>query len=531
MKTTSIKMYYQNSCTRSHPTRCLEEEGPNNIVMAQRRAARSIAELEALVQRGKLSEDGKNWLIQAIDPFHDTQLPVLEGWPDQETIPSLVRCIKKSFNISRPTDIPAGQNWDCHIISWPWLNQIDFWDIVSRENNVLGAPAGGVNTHLHGGVQAYGTLAGADWSPTLSPTLGVAQLDPEFQKGVTRVVGMGFEVENTTAQLNLQGISYHWKMPQQRGTNQSNYLFPAGDLSGQYAHPYAVTGAAYRCPPRNSNSATLISGTRSWKAAAGNYTVVPFVGPTNPPQSVGYVQPIIDKAVHDDGINSGQAALPDINSSELLVPKVHGMHEVGGVPICAANKIYPIHMCGSIYAGLSSESSLTVRVNIYVETFPGPAELNDLTLATPSAPYDPLALQLFSECMGHMAVSTQLKNNPLGEYFAEAISDIANYAAPWLDAAGLPLGGVIARSVGKMANRYATAPNYNTPGSPKPQARGPPPPPNMTQAEEIRKLRMELRKRNAEARQKAGYKALPAPKPKLQLTAKKTPSQNKFPKK
>jgi len=248
-------------------------------------------------------------------------------------------------------------------------------------------------------------------------------------------------------------------------------LYPGFFVTGSsgYDFPYTFSGMQYRSPPKNTSEADLISGTLSWPAKEGCYTVMPFIGPNNPPQTVSYVQPIIDFDVHDDEINNGYGSDPFINQNSILIPAIPTQET--NIPYLPANKMFPIHTAGSIFAGLSPETTLTVRVNYYVETFPGMAELNDLTLATPSAPYDPLALKIFSEVMGNMAVSTMLKNNPMGEYFAEVVKTIADFAAPILDIAGIPWGGMAARGVSKIASHYMAPPNSNYRSNKKDQNR------------------------------------------------------------
>jgi len=427
--------------------------------MSKARASRSLNEMKELVAEGKLTQTGCDWLTQAIDPFHDQQLPTLEGWPDAEVAPSLVRCVKKSFTISKPQSVTSG-TWDAHIIAWPWQHKRRFWDIESRVMNSLGTPQGGRTVQYNiGGVQAFGTFTGTDLSPTTSPTLGQTFPDVDFHTGSTRLVAMGVEIENTTSQLNVQGIGFHWKMAQPGAGTQSNWHFVEGSLdTDSPAHNF--TGEMYRCPPRNTDTAMLLPGTRSWVAKEGSYTVVPFVGPVNPPQTVSYIQPVLDLAVHDEAVFQESEDSAEFETHLLVPVQEEGI--LGGFT-SPANKIFPIHMCGSIYAGLSLETTLTIRVNYYIETFPRPYEPRDLTLATPSAPYDPLALQLFAECMGNMAVATQLKNNPLGEYFAEAIKNVADFAEPLLEISGIPYAGLAARTASKLASMYMAPPNSNGP--------------------------------------------------------------------
>lgn len=122
--------------------------------------------------------------------MHDNQLGNLCGWPDLVSTASVVRCIKQSLPVSMPTGF-SGTTWDCHVVAWPWLANLDF-NTFTRANNVkavAGTIAGG-----HGGVCAFAVQPGASLSLPTSTQLGKIVLDQEYSKGSGRILGMGVEI-------------------------------------------------------------------------------------------------------------------------------------------------------------------------------------------------------------------------------------------------------------------------------------------------------------------------------------------------
>jgi len=59
------------------------------------RVSRGERILHQLVDKHALSQEGYEAVIAAVDPMHDRPIKDLQGWPDLESTPSVVRCIKK----------------------------------------------------------------------------------------------------------------------------------------------------------------------------------------------------------------------------------------------------------------------------------------------------------------------------------------------------------------------------------------------------------------------------------------------------
>lgn len=430
--------------------------------MSINRVTRGERILEMMSKRGAITETGKDFLIAAVDPMHDKQLASLEGWPDVETSGSIVRCIKQSIPLASP--FPTG-NWDAQIFLWPWLEELPF-DKHGRNNNTIqGNPL--LGSQLFGGVQVFATQT--DFSNLAGLGYKTVTLDPTYTSGASRVIGLGIEVTNTTASLYKQGQVTVYRQSQSHNEPSTYNLLPdspatriATSFSGQFI----------RRPPETLAEAMLIPGSRNWKAEDGCYLVAPFVGQDNPPCLVDYNQPVIYASTAGEDLTSPVGG----NTVDLWIPVFNSngaTQPAGQFPV----RLYDLHSPGCIFSGLSQQTTLTLTVNVYVETFPTPAERDILVLATPSAAYDPVALELFSQALGSLPVGVPADMNGLGDWFAGVVSDFSKMISPVATAIGGPMLGEVARGVGAVADHYRTPPTPQTRPAVRNKQKKPGPPP------------------------------------------------------
>jgi len=138
-------------------------EGLNSLSIMTSKTVRAEKLLDKLVRERKLTNKGKDWLIGAIDPFHDTDFTPA-GWPDVNNAPSLVQLVKQTITVSRPpTLLPLGTTWDLHIYNTPFFCKHP----VTGKTNISGAnmqiPILGVPTStLWGGIMAVAGHTGSE---------------------------------------------------------------------------------------------------------------------------------------------------------------------------------------------------------------------------------------------------------------------------------------------------------------------------------------------------------------------------------
>lgn len=74
--------------------------------------------LDTLVLHKKLSPSGRNWLLSALDPFHDYQHDI-SGYPDADGGLSTVQSYVASAQVSKPSGTTG--TWDCQVVNLPFM--------------------------------------------------------------------------------------------------------------------------------------------------------------------------------------------------------------------------------------------------------------------------------------------------------------------------------------------------------------------------------------------------------------------------
>ncbi len=417
------------------PGKILVEGGFKNLNM--NRVTRGEKLLSEMVNQDKLSPSGRDWLIGSMDPFHDTQLKNLTGWPDMETGASVVRCVKNSIQISKPAGLAAG-NWDMHVVMWPMLTNNGgtscSMSLNTRTQNVVNGPAYPVivNNQIVGGVQVYGTPPNGNLD-ILAPGgagntnyISTVNLNTVYTQGAGRLIGIGFEVHNTTAELTRQGSCTVYR---QQACSRDPETFLMNN-AGTTPYSGAFSGVPVRYPPRNASEAVLLAGGRTWESEKGCYVVGAFNSIENPAFPASTTQPYILTSGNEDYDGTLNGA-----SMYVAVPK----NVIGGQPVLNPQRVHPIHLSGAIFNGCSETSTFQLNVNYIYEAFPGLGEVDLVPLANPSCQYDPCALEIYSRVISYMPVGVPVDMNGMGEWFLDAVGKAAQFVGPLLTQAPHPI--------------------------------------------------------------------------------------------
>jgi len=412
--------------------------------------------MNKLVDEGTISSTGKDWLIAAVDPFHDHQLSNLQGWPDAETGASVVRCIKQSVTIQKPGGtLPAG-NWDCHILQWPWLTGTQaganvglFIPNIARVGNNFTYASPALVFNKVGGLQVHAVAPGSNLdimgSPLVSALVATLEVDPLFTQGPGRLLGIGFEVHNTTSTLNVQGSVLAYRLM----ANSPQPSTWVGTSTAATPNIATFSASNVRYPPKNAAEAMLLSGSRQWDAKEGIYSVGAFSSSDNPAYPIEASCPIIN-GIDQDDLDA------TLNTARVYFPQPANAITGTSAPVMPF-RMHPIHQSGCIFSGLSDTTTLTINWNVYYETFPGPASSQILPLATPSCEFDPDALDLYSRIMIDLPVGVMVKENGLGDWFLDAASKAAKFIGPALAALPHPIAkgaGAALSYLGETGQNY-----------------------------------------------------------------------------
>lgn len=424
------------------------------------RVAKLDAQISAISRKTGLSECGKDWLIAALDPFHDTQLPRLEGIPDLADSPSVVQCIKQTMTISCPAAITTG-TWDCHVIDLPFDNlqsmgsaQIGGYatgtiGAGSAGNSFVNYPTGG-NLRSFGGLTAVAVQTGQSTNPVAPPQNQISSLvtPGAFSTGNYRKVASGFEVLSVGPKLYKSGTVYAYRSSVPSFDNTSTLAFNAsnnttgaitqGPIYNQFLH--------IPSPPFFAADAEVMPGTRSWEAEKGVYIVSRFNTSKAPRMNSNYSQPImVDSATSNNTSPQSSVSMPTLTYVSTGTTPVQ---QYGWDPCVWNNQ----DISGAYFTGLNLQDVLTINYNIYIERFPTISDQNLLVLATPSPPMDDLALEIYSQVSRLMPVGVPQAENGLGDWFKGIVSTISNVVSPIAKIFGMATGNPVAHAIGGAAD-------------------------------------------------------------------------------
>lgn len=401
--------------------------------------------LENLVSEGKLSRAGRDFLICNLDPMHDLQLSELRGWPDLTTAASVCVCVKQSLQLTIPTGFTG--NWDAVIQMNPVLDKTAVQPFGRANDLFLAATMadalgmGMVTLRSYAGIKANGPY-GMGIAPDNDQVIGLPEA---YCKGKSRLIGLGVEITNTTADLYRQGTATCYRFPQQdMDSKVRRFAFP-GPL---VTYPFPISTQQISYQPDTLASAMLLAGTRQWRAAEGAYLVAGFNDEQNLCLPAEYRQPVVYPSSQDDVCGAD-----NLFTIACTTPS-------GGFTTASSwqpHRWAPINTGGIIFSGLSEQSTLTVTVNSYVEVFPTPAEPELCVLARPSAEFDPMAFSMVTRALESMPVGVPARDNGFGDWFAGLVSEFAEPIGSALNVI-LPGAGAVGLGAKYLANRYLAPP-------------------------------------------------------------------------
>lgn len=371
--------------------------------------------LAELVKSKQLSQDGKDWLTLALDPFHDYNHQIA-GYPDSDGSQTVVACYEYQYNLEAP--VGTNTTWDAHIYTSP---------NTSPEATQVGQFGNGWATFTQlagepqcvmGALTIYASPSGGPLVPGIAPG-PVTQVplpgNTDLAFGMSRVVGMGFEVHNTTAEMHKQGSVTVYRMPNQGNLMQTVVSNNAGTYRASYV------GHNFRLPPTQPQTAMLLKGTMTWEAKDGCYVVPTLSSINNPIRGLSTIGAIHTGSGGGDATNACAAPWVTVNgqaapAASLLTPQLR--------------KNSNVDTSGAFFTGLSAETTLRIVLKVYVERAPTSTESSLAVVATPSAAYDVAALELYSKAMSVLPVAAKVGENAKGDWWRAVLRVLSEAAVP-----------------------------------------------------------------------------------------------------
>lgn len=369
--------------------------------------------LNRAVNAHKVSECGIQALIAAVDPFHDKPLANHRGWPDGETSRSVVRHWKQSTTIKS-----QGDGASVLVYTWPILNASDL-HFCARRNAVVDTITPNVSTDVTIApvlIKSYTAAeAAAPSLPFASATADSLHFVPDeyFEDGPCRLVGMGVEVRDVTAEIYKQGTCTVFEVPQTTADKEL-VTVRAQTIAGVNYIQTPVEVTRMQRYPSNLDTMMMYPSTQQWDAKEGAYIVIPFSSHENSCQLAQYRTPFVNATPSSPMDGTG------LNTTARYIGPYAGGSPSGDNFVFLANQYAPVHSRGIYLTGLNANSAFTITTSFWLESFPVQTS-PILSLAKECCEFDPRALAMISSIMRQMPVGCMVKENPLGEWFWEAV--------------------------------------------------------------------------------------------------------------
>jgi len=347
-----------------------------------------------------VSKDGQDWLVLALDPFHDQQRPI-EGLPDEYSAPTFVRCHVQQATYSATAEgdkfrIVFG---GCHAsgaIAVSTFNDIKYGNVASQTINA---------------VQVYRSTSANE--PTLAGVIaGTATSLGGFATSLPadiplRLIAIGIEVTDVTQKLYQQGVIGVARVSGAHDEVIVPQQVPLTDNMGGF-----TTYKRTPCVPATRTMAGLIPGWVEWSAPKGAY-VVPRFNKAQPPAT--WLIGTGESAVNPHAWEYRECAAADTiarygTRANVATWEPSEASYRGAVPSGFDPAVIFIE-------GVDINAQFRVTVRTYVEYFPEVNNGTAMASATPSPAYDPLAFRSYHEAAVRLPAGVPVAMNAKGDWW------------------------------------------------------------------------------------------------------------------
>jgi hypothetical protein len=398
-----------------------------------------------------MTPEEKAYFIACTDIFHDEPYTCV-GRPGKTRDRTVTLCInqEKSLGIADFPLLNQTANWDLNLVSFPFVTTQQFiscWD----KGSTITAPTTPINVGM-GGITPMATQSGITFTPTsyfstsYMPTSGpltlTSALFPEVatasvtQRYTYEVLAIGFEVVNTTAPLYASGSVTSYRAPVELNDTQSFF----GGISLSYK--------SYSMPPTNLAQAALYPDSIVGEASKGIYCNHTLQGARG--RRTSGTDNLLLSITPTSSIANGDswASKSAFNTAAILgnSPTILGDHDI----------------VGAWFAGLSPQTSLTVRYRVWISYTPAPDDSTLISLATQSPPYNPHLDTLLSLTQMRLPPSVPVSMNAKGDWWRN-IAKITSKYAPLVGGVFGPEGLAIGTGIGTAAGLISNIPR-SSPG-------------------------------------------------------------------
>lgn len=394
------------------------------------------------IKKGKITEDAQEWLVACLDPYHDNQLR-LEGLPDMVSAPSVVKMHNQSYTLTAPVNAVA--DWDATVAFTgcnseigltPTLVQqgasIDFLSGYDHAALSTGNPFGSfiVKAGIAGADMTYGSIV----VNSTNVAFGASQVAPNSDR--CRIIGVAFELTNTTAEIYKQGSLTVGMLPSAVG----DYGTVAHVDSNAAPWPTYTSQSWYSAKFAANRDALIgIPGSCTWPAKDGCYVI---------PRMITHTMPVDAPAFNK------RSAVVQSSASDSLYHVTTPTAQVAGWPQFQGVSASGFSAVQVFLTGLSHESTITLTMRTMVEYFPS-FNSGLLMLTTPSPPFCPAAFELYSRTAQVAPYAVPVKQNGAGEYFRKILAIVGSIGSSLA-----PFAGPYSTPVAAVASSASAAARY-----------------------------------------------------------------------
>jgi len=354
--------------------------------------------------------------------------------PDTATSRVVIQEVTKSVNITAPASTDG--TWDVHIATMPELATSGYLKIanLSSAGKITYSGFSQTSTNLRAAPVMFckvpsgeNTFPSDDLTVTvLDAYFDVVSFD-DFAFGQRRLIGMAFEVHNTTAEIYKQGAVLVYRLPQ--ALSQEGLWF---ESTTPAAYEYKF-GQASRLPPANLSQAQLLVGSRQWKAADGCYCVASH--------------DIVRNDLAGTSFNHRLFSAGDLTNDGVTAC----MYTPSATQVSYPYKPTPFHTSGAYFTGLSHETTLTLTVKMIYEAVPTPENTQLVVLSQPSPSYDPVAIELYKAAINHLPPGVPVSQNASGDFWDGVLGIISKVAPIVGKIIPFPGAALIGEGIGNLA--------------------------------------------------------------------------------
>jgi len=257
-------------------------------------------------------------------------------------------------------------------------------------------------------------------------------------KSMMRLIAGGFEVHNDTPSLTKGGNVCVYSMP-------NDHIKRQVVVRGSLANGLGTT-SVMRTPPTSPTEAALLGDARNWEAAEGCY--VPIRLHLEDDTSFHpYETDILSMRYNDEPLAlSGTWFSTALSATFDTEEPSKAYASYNDIPWRKA----PIETTGAYFSGLDETTVLTLDLRFIVEIAPTHANTAMVSMASPSAPYDPKALACYTNCQMSLPPGVPVRFNDKGKWWQmvlKAVNAIDTIATPLALASGQPELAAITNAV------------------------------------------------------------------------------------